>query len=222
VVEVILIHPNEPKEVRDYLTSQSIPWKDESRLPFDYLFAVGEHRVAVERKESPDFVQSIMDARLFEQLYYMSVMAPLSYVVVIGNITEALIERGFRRESYIGALISSTLKVAPEGCQGHVSVLVLDTLPDFMLFLRLLHRKLEEGDFVRLPRARAPKADLKSLAIATLSTLPGVGEKLAQRLLERFGSIYRVVTASEEELASVLGERRAKRVYGFLRDEAKA
>jgi ERCC4-type nuclease len=50
-----------------------------------------------------------------------------------------------------------------------------------------------------------------------LSTLPGVGEKLAQKLSERFGSIYRVVTASEEELASVLGEKRAKRVYEFLR-----
>lgn len=216
---MILIHPNEPKEIRDYLVSEKIPVREDSKLPFDYLVAVNNFRVAVERKESPDFIQSIKDGRLFEQLYYMSALTPRSYLVIIGNITMGLLESNFPRQAYIGAIISITLKRSPDGVQGDTNIITLDSSADFMLFLRLLHRKLEEGDFVRLPRARAPKADLKSLAVSTLSTLPGVGEKLAQRLAERFGSIYRVVTASEEELASVLGEKRAKRVYTFLRGQ---
>jgi len=217
VVKWILIPPNEPQSIKEYLVGEKIPVKEEPSLPFDYLVAVGEHRVAVERKESSDFVQSIVDARLFNQLYFMSVLCPISYLAVIGNITEALMERAFKREGYIGALISATLKTAPEGCQGHVSVIALDTDFDFMLFLKLLHKKLEEGDFVRLPRVKAVKGDPKLLAVATLSTLPGVGEVYARKLLERFGTIYRVVNASKLELASVLGERRAEKVYRFIR-----
>jgi len=216
---MIFIHPNEPKEIRDYLTLEKIPVKDEPNLPFDYLVAVGEYRIAIERKESKDFVQSIIDARLFNQLYYMSVLSPLSYLVVIGNITEALIESAFKREGYIGALISATLKTAPEGCQGHISIITLDTLPDFMLFLKLLHKKLEEGNFVRLPRVKVTKKDLKSLSITTLSTLPGVGETYAKKLIDKFGTIYRIVNASKIELSTVLGERRAEKVYKFLRGE---
>jgi len=213
----VFIHPNEPQEIKQYLVSQSVPVKEEPSLPFDYLVVVRENRVAVERKEAPDFVQSIIDARLFNQLYYMSLYAPLSYLVVIGNITEALIERSFRREGYIGALISATIKRAPEGFQGYVSVVSLDTLPDFMLFLRLLHNKLEEGDFVRLPRAVAKKSDAKYLAVATLATLPGVGEAYAKKLIDKFGTIYNVVNAPYSELAKVLGEKRARKVYDYLR-----
>ena len=216
---MIIIHPNEPQEIKQYLISEGVPVKEESSLPFDYLVAVREYRVAVERKESSDFVASIVDGRLFNQLYYMSVLCPISYLAVIGSITEALIASNFRRDGYIGALISATLKRAPEGYQGHISVVVLDTLPDFMLFLKLLHKKLEEGDLVRYPRVKAIKTDLKSLAIATLSTLPGVGETYAKKLLDRFGTVYRVVNASKLELAAVLGEKRAERVYKFLRGE---
>ena len=216
---MILVHPNEPKEIKDFLISQGIPVRDEPSLQFDYLFAVGENRIAVERKDAPDFVASIIDARLFTQLYYMSVLCPHSYLVVIGNITEALIERSFKREGYIGALISASLKTAPEGCQGHVSVVVLDTMPDFMLFLKLLHNKLEEGDFVRYPRVNISKHEPQSLAIATLSTLPGVGEVYAEKLLKRFKTLYKVFTASQYELEAVLGKKRAEKVYKFIRGE---
>jgi ERCC4-type nuclease len=213
----VFIHPNEPREIKQYLISQAIPVKEESSLPFDYLVVVGENRVAVERKEAPDFVQSIIDARLFNQLYYMSLYAPISYLVIIGNITEALIDRNFRRDGYIGALISATIKRAPDGYQGHVNVVNLDTLPDFMLFLKLLHNKLDEGDFIRLPRPSVRKDDRKYLAVATLATLPSIGEVYAKKLIERFGSIYNVVNASYSELAEVLGGKRAMRVYRFLR-----
>jgi len=213
------MHPSEPAEIKQYLASMNIPVKEESSLPFDYLVVVNEHRVAVERKEARDFVQSIIDARLFNQLYYMSLYAPLSYLVVIGSITEALIERGFRRDGYIGALISATLKRAPEGYMGYVSVISLDTLPDFMLFMKLLHGKLEEGDLIRYPRVNVKKGDLTSLAVATLSTLPGIGEVYARKLIERFKTIYNVVNADIRELEKVLGEKRALKIYKFIRGE---
>ncbi|MBI4458485.1 MAG: hypothetical protein HY648_00325, partial [Acidobacteria bacterium] len=39
--------------------------------------------------------------------------------------------------------------------------------------------------------------------------IPGVGEKTARRLLETFGSLENIRSASEEELRKVLGPRQA-------------
>jgi ERCC4-type nuclease len=214
---MIIVHVGEPREIKDYLTRENISFKEHSSLPFDYLIAVGGYRIAVERKESSDFVASIKDGRLHEQLYQMSVYTPLSFLVIVGNITSALIESKFPRQAYIGALISSTLKRSNEGCQGHVSVIVLDTVYDFMLFLKLLHKQLEEGDLVRLPTLNVSKTDLRSLQIATLSTLPGISEAYAKKLLDKFGSVYNVVNASLQQLEKVVGQKRARKVYSFLR-----
>jgi ERCC4-type nuclease len=208
----VFYHPNEPQDILDYLRENSVPVKPMPSLSFDYLLAYEDKRVGVERKESPDFVQSIIDGRLWEQLYVMSTLCPISYLVVIGNVSLALIERGFPRSAYLGALASATLKKSPEG------FMVLDTSYDFKEFLRLLCRKLTEED-VRLPVKPIRKADLKELQVKTLATLPAVGEKYARDLLEFFGSIYNVVNADPRTLSKILGEKRALKVYRFLRGE---
>ena len=212
----IVYQPSEPQEFISYLKSFEIPLQDSANLPFDYLIVYGAKRVAVERKEAGDFVESIVDGRLWEQLYAMSTLCPIGYLVVIGNISSALLDRRFPRSAYVGALVSATLKPSPEGFSGYVSVVSLDTSYDFMEFLRLLCKKVTEED-VRLPVKPVKKEDLKSLQVQTLATLPGVGERLAQELLNRFGSIHAVANASLQELAEVLGAKRARRVYDFLR-----
>jgi ERCC4-type nuclease len=93
-----------------------------------------------------------------------------------------LLDSKLPRQAYIGALISATLKRSPEGVQGFVSVINLDTLYDFMLFLKYLHKQLEECDLVRLPKMNVQKTDLKYLQVMTLSTFPGVGEVHAKNL----------------------------------------
>jgi ERCC4-type nuclease len=214
---MIIIHPNEPKEIKEYLISEKILIKEDSKLPFDYLIVVDDFRVAVERKESSDFVQSLKDGRLHQQLYYMSSLTPRSYLAIIGNITMGLLESKFSRQAYVGAIVSITLKRSIDGVQGNINIVNLDTIYDFMLFLKYLHKQLEEGDLIRLPKINVQKADLKHLQVATLSTLPSVGEVYATKLIEKFGSIYNVVNASLQQLESILGKSKARKVYNYLR-----
>ena len=56
-----------------------------------------------------------------------------------------------------------------------------------------------------------------------LSSLPGVGEKLAIRMLEKFGTPLRVFSASSTELSKIsgLGELRAKKIKKMLQVKSK-
>lgn len=216
----IYLDPSElqVEEIERFLREHQIPYEARLGLPFDYIIAHGNSAVCVERKDAGDFVQSIVDGRVWEQLYHLSTTCTCGVLVVIGSPTLALIDRRFPRSAYIGALAAIPLKTSREGAGSRVSLVMLETLSDFLLFIYYVCRRLAE-DNILLPLRRVSKRDLKSLQVQTLATLPGVGEKLAQELLNRFGSIYNVVTAPQEELAEVIGPKRAEKVYKFLRGE---
>jgi excinuclease ABC subunit C len=55
-----------------------------------------------------------------------------------------------------------------------------------------------------------------------LTEIPGVGQRTAQKLLRRFGSVARLRQVSVDELAAELGPALAQRVYRALRNEASA
>jgi len=58
----------------------------------------------------------------------------------------------------------------------------------------------------------------KSRQLFILQGLPGIGRDIAVRLLEKFGSVEKVVTADEDELAEVegIGKIKAKRIRAIL------
>ncbi|GIV22635.1 MAG: excinuclease ABC subunit UvrC [Bacteroidia bacterium] len=82
--------------------------------------------------------------------------------------------------------------------------------------LRLLQQIRDEthATAVSFHRQRRDAATLRT----TLLQLPGVGEKLAEKLLQRFGSVERLRTASVEALAEVLGQRRAEKIHALLQN----
>lgn len=64
-------------------------------------------------------------------------------------------------------------------------------------------------------RQRRAMRDFKS----ELTSIPGVGEKLKERLLRNFGSLKRVGDASYEELKPFVGEKQAERIIEHFRQQ---
>ena len=68
----------------------------------------------------------------------------------------------------------------------------------------------------------------KQQQLSILCSLPGVGEKLATRMLEKFGSTSNSLNASSVELSKIngMGEARAQKIRKILdaqdKDEKKA
>ncbi|MCS6789713.1 MAG: excinuclease ABC subunit UvrC [Bacteroidia bacterium] len=82
--------------------------------------------------------------------------------------------------------------------------------------LRLLQRIRDETHetAIGFHRQRRKAATLRT----TLLAVPGIGEKLAARLLEEFGSMEKLKEASLEDLARVVGKRRAALLQKHLSD----
>ena len=52
-----------------------------------------------------------------------------------------------------------------------------------------------------------------------LTTIPGVGDKLKERLLRNFGSLKRVSEASLAELRPFVGQRQAERIIEYFQSQ---
>jgi Fanconi anemia group M protein len=171
-------------------------------------------RLVVERKTRADFEQSIIDGRLFSQLPNLVSNYPRVLVVVEGTSDEGRINHN--------ALL------------GAYSTIIADFGVSLM-FTRNLEKTAELVFALAKHEQRAKKqpmrifAKRKTLTIsqsqrAITEVLPMVGPKLARALLEHFGSVEHIFSATEEELLAVdgMGPKRAKIIRAIISKEYNA
>ena len=170
----------------------------QQRLPVgDYLI---DDQLIIERKTLLDFATSLKSGRLFSQLYRLSTDERRGILLLEGN-SQDLEGSNMRREALQGALIHISLSMQ---------------IP----ILRSLHPEESAQLMVYLARQQANlpphRATVKRYRPTKLNSkqrnqqyllqgLPGIGPSRAQLLLEKFGSVEKVLLASEAELRDVPG-----------------
>ncbi len=165
------------------------------RLPLgDYQV---ENRVIVERKTLKDFAISIIDGRLFKQMIRLA-SSTLKGVLVLEGTGKDLAEIGMRREAMQGALITISLIL------GIPVLRSKNPLETAKLIVYSAHQiRSVARNVLRRPGYKPKGKQKRQLFI--LQGLPGIGRERAIKLLDRFGSVERVITANREELESVDG-----------------
>jgi Fanconi anemia group M protein len=163
-------------------------------------------RVLVERKTVPDFVASLEDGRLFRQAAALTRACHRPLLVVEG--TEAYEVLGVAPEALRGVLL--TLTVAFRLPMLRTS----DAAETAECIVRIARHEARRA--ARLTRPRTPTPGRQALAV--LASIPGVGDERARRLLNAFGSVAAVASASEQELRRVelVGEALARAIVGAL------
>jgi len=171
----------------------------------DYIVS---DRVVVERKTVADLAESVFDGRLFDQARRMAEYYERPVLIVEGDIA------GLER---VTGRVTQVLQALAAVSLDH-GILVLwsrgpgDTAA---LLLTLSCREREAGRPVVVNRKpRLDKLWMQQLYL--VQSLPGVGPRLAERLLSRFGSVAAICRASVVELARVVGEERARRIYRVI------
>jgi len=165
-----------------------------------------ERRVVVERKTADDFAASLIDGRLFHQTAALA-LAPERAVLVLEGCEEDWRGTCVRREALQGALITI-------GVFFGVAILQSNGPEETARLLVYLGRQAQRIAQGGLPRPGYRPKGKRARQLFLLQGLPGVGRERATRLLERFGSVQAILTASAEDLAAVdgIGTKTATRI----------
>jgi DNA excision repair protein ERCC-4 len=180
-----------------------------SRLPVaDYVL---NPEIAVERKSVRDLVSSIYDSRLFYQAAKISASYAKPFLLVEGDSKE--VEKLARNlKSFYGAIANVTLAYG-------LRVLYTANPKESATAIVELLGQARSKPLARMPSELPPKA--KSVPLQQLylvSSIPGVGRKLAEKLLSRYGTPRRVMSLTAGELAQTpgIGWKRAEKIKTLL------
>ena len=171
------------------------------------MLDVGDYVVfpecAVERKEERDFAKSLYSGRLFEQAHRLCEAYDHPLLIVEGDFP-VFIKKMKRPRAFWGALTTLTLRYG----LGVFFTADAQQTAD-LIYTLAKHRSFTRPKGPLIQKRRKVKASEK-MQLLLVSSLPGIGPKLADRALKRFGTARRVFSASVAELSSVDGIGRVK------------
>jgi len=179
---------------------------------------IGDYIVApetvVERKSIRDLMSSIFDGRLFDQCSRLKEHFEYPVVLVEGNVDE-IEEITDNPLIFYGAISTVALDF---------KIPIIPT-PNATHTAKLLVSMCSRKDSPKGPYLKKIKksSNLQGQQLSVLCSLPGIGEKFAIRMLEKFGTPFKVFTATTTDLAKVegLGKARAKKIKKILESQSK-
>lgn len=150
----------------------------------------------IERKTAHDFLISIVDSRLFTQVSKMKTHCQNPILLIEGDVFETDLD--FNLRAIKGSLISIC-------AIWRIPVLFSDSLEETAEMLVMLgNQERKYTSHLSLRKGYRPKK-MRSRQLFLLQGLPLIGPQIAARLLERFGTVERVLNASDDELLQVEG-----------------
>ncbi|MEM3506645.1 MAG: ERCC4 domain-containing protein [Candidatus Bathyarchaeia archaeon] len=178
----------------------------------DYVLS---SKVVVEKKTTEDFIASIIDGRLFNQLIKLKNTYENPILIIEGE--SFYTSRAFRIESIIGTIASVIVdyRVPIIWTKDPVETALL-------LFYIAKREQLKEKHEPRIRCEIKPK-DLNKLKEYIVAGLPHVNTILAKRLLKKFKTVEKVFTANEKELQKVegIGKKISEKIRKVLNEEYK-
>lgn len=180
-----------------------------SKLPVaDYVI---NPEIAVERKSVRDLVSSIYDSRIFYQAARISAAYMKPFLLVEGDSKEV---EGLAKnlKSFYGAIANVTIAYG-------LRILYTANPRETAIAISGLLNQARAKPLARLPSEIPPKAkSVPQQQLYLVSAMPGVGRKLAERLLSKYGTPRRVMSLSAGELALTagIGWKRAEKIKDLM------
>jgi Fanconi anemia group M protein len=177
----------------------------------DYVLS---ERVAAEIKTIRDFVDSILDNRLLQQIKELKVNFERPVVIVEGSED-----------------IYSMRKVHPNAIRGMIATIAISygipiiyskNYKETASYLHIIaKREQEEGKRDFSLHGEKKPLTLKEQQEYVVSSLPGVGPALARPLLKKFKTIKKIINAKQEKLEKVekIGPKKAAEIKRVTESE---
>jgi len=203
---VVADHRESSSAVVHYLLELGLDVEFERLEVGDYV--VGD--VGIERKTAADFLQSIVDGRLLSQARLLSETFEHPILIVEGADLQG--RRMIHPNAVRGALAALSTDFG-------ISVVPTADEEDTAGLIAVIARRQMKGrEEIPPERRKPPSPTLDRLQRFVVEGLPGVSVILADRLLRKFRTVEKIMTASEAELMLVpgIGPKKAKRIRELL------
>jgi len=197
------------------LLERKVPLKKEFLEVGDHLLP---NSIGVERKTGKDFLASITDKRLYNQLNNLYQYNYPILAIITDNIWKDMY---FSKNKY-NANVHNVYKGALKTIYAKypkVRIIFFDSDEEYVDFLIEIDNKLlEDGKNLRpIPMTRKATS-IKEIRENVLAAIPGVGISMSKKLLKRFNSVNRISNATIEELIEIdkLGNKTAEKIKESL------
>ena len=189
-----------------HLSEMEIDVKIQSMAVADYQVS---DEVAIERKTAKDFVDSIVDKRLFKQARELSEEFKRPLMILEGN------------DLYSGMINPNAIRgsIASIALDFGISIIPTRNAQDTAAMIKRIAIREQSGEKVPIQiRTDKKPVSLFEQQLFIIESLPNIGPVNAKNLLEHFGSVSNVINASESELQEVegIGLKTAKSIRNVI------
>jgi ERCC4-related helicase len=193
-VKIIIDHRESRSPVMRFLSQKDIAVELQQLDVGDYIIS---SRIGVERKTVDDFLNSLIDGKLFIQMKNLRATFSRPLLVVEGE--GLLTKRNINANAIFGSIVSIIVDFG-------IPIITTRTPQETADFLSVMaHREQKEENRAIAIRGQKTSRTISEQQQFLIEGLPNISGVLAQRLLQHFGSIRSLANATEEDLCQVNG-----------------
>jgi Fanconi anemia group M protein len=193
-LKIIIDHRESRSPVMRFLSQKDITVEPHQLDIGDYIVS---SRIGVERKTVDDFLNSLIDGKLFVQM--KNLRATYSRPLLILEGEGLLTKRNVSHNAIFGSIASIIVDFG-------IPIIPTSSPQETADFLSVMvHREQRQGDRAVAIRGEKTARTTAEKQQFLVEGLPNISAILAQRLLQHFGSIRALANASEEDLCRVNG-----------------
>lgn len=204
----VIVDHREPKELIREL-AKDLDIEKKQLITADYIIQSKNNQgkeitVGIERKTLNDFLNSIIDKRILQQLIYLKENFQVPILIIEGRENIYMI-RKFHPNAIRGMLASIAIDF-------QVPILQTKNYRDTASLIKVISKRLEKPRSIPSLLKKRKPTTLKEQQEYMIESLPSVGPTLAKSLLKKFKSVKKVLNATEEKLQKVkkLGPKKSK------------
>jgi ERCC4-related helicase len=193
-IKIIVDHRESRSPVMRFLTQKDVIVEPQQLDIGDYIVS---SRIGIERKTVDDYLNSLIDGKLFVQMKNLRTTYSRPLLIVEGD--GLLTKRNISHNAIFGSFVSIIVDFG-------IPIITTHSTQETADFLSVMaQREQRGGEKAVAIRGEKPAKSLSEQQQFLVEGLPNVSSVLAGRLLQHFGSIRALANASEEELCRVQG-----------------
>ena len=207
-IKIFADHREKSSGIIKELIEMEVDLKLDQLPTADYILS---SRVGVEYKTVEDFVQSIIDGRLLQQVKSLksNFERPL---LIISGVEDIYSVRNVHANAIRGILSAITVDFG-------VPILYTKNPKDSAMMLNIIAKREQEEIGVSFNvHPEKKNLSIKDEQEYIVSSLPGVGSGLSKPMLKHFKSVKNVINAERKELEKVekIGKKKAERIRDIV------